>query len=97
MVDNIHFNKIAPLLSSPEQVKRVENRPRDGQNPPFKGNQHDKQKKKKKKHPAHGAIPAEVTSAKQPMRQSGLAAAHQPDKETNPAAGPGKRIIDIRV
>ena len=97
MVDNIHFNKISPLLASTEKVKRVDRRPRDSQNPPFKGNQQDKQKKKKKKHPEHGATRSEVTSAKQPSRQSRPAAAHPPDKETNPANGPGKRIIDIRV
>ena len=96
MVDNIHFNKVSPLLSSTEKVKRVDQRPRDGQNLPFKGNQQDKQKKKKK-HPEHGAIRSEVTSAKQPLRQSELAAAPHLDKETNSVAGLGKRIIDIRV
>ena len=97
MVDNIQFNKISPLLSSTEQVIRVDRRPRDSQNPPFNGNQQDKKKKKKKKHPEQGATRSEVTSAKQPSRQSGLAAAHQPDKETNLEDGLGKRIIDIRV
>ena len=97
MVDNIHFNKISPLLSSTEQVKRVDRQPRDGQKPPLKGNRQDKQKKKRKKHPKHGATRLEITSAKRLSRQSGLVAEPQPNKETNPAADPDKRIIDIRV
>ena len=97
MVDNIHFNKVSPLLSSTEQVKRVERQPRDGQNPPFKGNRQDKQKKKKKKSPEQGATRAEATSARRTSRQSGRTDEPQLDKETRPAADPGKRIIDIRV
>lgn len=97
MVDNIQFNKISPLLPSTERIKAVDRRPRNGQQPPFRGSPQGQQKKKKKKHPKHGVRPSEITLATEASPSQGLAATHLPDEETNPPTPRGKRIIDIRV
>ena len=97
MVDNIHLNKISPLLSSTERVKRVDRRPRDGQQPPFKGDPQAKQKKKKKKHQGRSTRLSKITSAKDISQLPGNAASRLSEEETNSPASRGKRIIDIRV
>jgi hypothetical protein len=97
MVDNIQFNKISPLLSSAERVKRVDRRLRDGQQAPFNDDPQGKQKKKKKKHPGHGAALTETSPSVDISPHPGRAVTHRPEEETSPSAGRGKRIIDIHV
>ena len=99
MVDNINMNKITPLLSSAERVKRVDRKNRDDQKPPFKGALKDGQKKKKKKKKKKGEseIPAVTRNSgdSSPRRTRDLKDDQkrenslEPDKE--------KKIIDIRV
>ena len=63
MVDNINLNKITPLLSSAERIKRVDRKSRNSQQSPFKGAQQGKQKKKKKKKQRPGETPSVVTAS----------------------------------
>ena len=97
MVDNVHLNKISPLLSSTERIKRVDRRPRDDEQAPFKEGPRGKRKKKKKKHPGRSASPSEITPARDGALPRGLEVKHPGKEETKPPARRGKRIIDIRV
>ena len=97
MVDNINLNKITPLLSSAERIKRVDRKSRNSQQSPFNGAQQGKQKKKKKKKKGEDGILSEPASSKDIPRNARPAVTDHPEKETNPKAGQSKRIIDIRV
>ena len=97
MVDNINLNKISPLLSSTERIKRVDRRPRNNQQSPFNGAQQGKQKKKKKKKRGEDETPSEATSSRDNPRNTGLEATHHQEKETDSQSGQNKKIIDIRV
>ena len=98
MVDNIHFDKISPLLSSTERIKRVDRRPRDDEQAPLKGNpQGKKKKKKKKKHPGRGASPSEITLSKVVPLPPGLEVKNSGKEQKRSSAKRRNRIIDIRV
>jgi hypothetical protein len=89
MVDNIKLNRISPLLSSAERVKRVDRRQREGQQPPFKGALKDEdRKKKKKKKDIDGTLTGNISArgSREPT-----------EKEKEPASEQPKKIIDIRV
>ena len=89
MVDNIKLNRISPLLSSAERVKRVDRRQRDHQQPPFKGALKDEDRKKKKKKKGEDGTLTESISARDSREP--------PEKEKEPASEQPKKIIDIRV
>ena len=97
MVDNINLNKITPLLSSAERVKRVDRKQRDDQKPPFKSALNNEQKKKKKKKKRETEIPADTrnTGDSSPRR----ARAVKEDKKRRNSEKPDRdrKIIDIRV
>lgn len=97
MVDNINLNKISPLLSSTERIKRVDRKSDNRQQPPFKGAQQGKQKKKKKKKEGEDGILSEPGSSKDSPRYDRLAVTDHQEKETDPQASQSKKIIDIRV
>jgi hypothetical protein len=97
MVDNINFNKISPLLSSTERIKRVDRKSRNSQQSPFKRAQQDKQKKKKKKKQDQDEIPSEVTASVDSPRYARHSAADQQGKKMGSKTGRSKKIIDIRV
>ena len=97
MVDNIKLNRISPLLSSAERVKRVDRRQREGQQPPFKGALKDEdRKKKKKKKGEDGTLTGNISA-----RGSRESTAHEikvrQKNEKEPTLEQPKKIIDIRV
>ena len=97
MVDNINLNKISPLLSSTERIKRVDRKSDNSQQSPFKGAQQGKQKKKKKKKEGEeGSLP-EVTSSMDSPPYAELAVKRRQKKKADSKAGRSKKIIDIRV
>ena len=97
MVDNLNLNKISPLLSSTERIKRVNRRQRNSQQLPFKGTLQGKQKKKKKKKEGKdGTLPEVISSRDSPRLPEQAGTRHQ-EKETESKAGQSKKIIDIRV
>ena len=98
MVDNINLNKISPLLSSAERVKRVDRKHRDDQKPPFKGALKDEQKKKKKKKKKSGTeILSETRNNKESSPRRARAEKKDPKRENSMESDRGKKIIDIRV
>jgi hypothetical protein len=97
MVDNIHFNKISPLLSSTERIKRVDRRPRDDEQAAFKDAPRGKQKKKRKKYSGCRASPSEITAARDGSLPRGPETQQPGKEETDPPGNRGNRIIDIRV
>ncbi len=96
-MDNLNLNKISPLLSSAERIKRVDRRQRSSQQPPFKGPLQDKQKKKKKKKEGQDGTLPEAISSRDSPRHPEHAVARHPEKGTESKAGQSKKIIDIRV
>jgi hypothetical protein len=99
MVDNINLNRISPLLSSAERVKRVDRRQRDQQRPPFKGALKDEQKKKKKKKQKKGEdeIPSNDLYTRDVRRRSSRAVKDDEEQEKEVKPKHSKKIIDIRV
>ncbi len=95
-MDNLNLNKISPLLSSAERIKRVDRRQRNSQKPPFKGPLQDKQKKKKKKEGQDRTLPEAISSRDSPRNPEHAVTRHQ-EKGTESKAGQSKKIIDIRV
>ncbi len=99
MVDNINMNKITPLLSSAERVKRVDRKNRDDQKPPFKGalKEEQKKKKKKKKKKDETEIPSETRNARASSRRRARAVKGDQKRENSLEPVKDKKIIDIRV
>ena len=96
-MDNLNLNKISPLLSSTERIKRVDRRQRNRQQLPFKGTLQDKKKKKKKKKEGQdGTLPEVISSRDNPRHPEQAVTLHQ-EKETESKSGQSKKIIDIRV
>ncbi len=97
MVDNINLNRVSPLLSSTERVKRVDRKQRDSQQPPFKGALKDEQKKKKKKKKKEDGAGEKTVSTREnslppvPEAKGGRNTKKKSDPEQV------KKIIDIRV
>lgn len=99
MVDDIKLNRISPLLSSAERVKRVDRRQREQQQPPFKGSLKDEEKKKKKKKEKkdEGQTPAPSISARGSRKPPAREIKARLKKEKKPTSDPPEKIIDIRV
>ena len=97
MVDNINLNKISPLLSSTERIKRVDRKPRNSQQSPFKGAQQGKQKKKKKKKGGEDVTLSEAAASKDSLRHARLAVTDHRETKAGSPASQRKNIIDIRV
>ena len=97
MVDNIKLNRISPLLSSAERVKRVDRRQRDHQQPPFKGALKDENRKKKKKKKGEDGTLTESISARDSREPPAHEVKVRQKKEKEPASEQPKKIIDIRV
>jgi hypothetical protein len=98
MVDNINLNKISPLLSSAERVKRVDRKHRDDQKPPFKSALKDeKKKKKKKKKKRETEIPAETRNTGDSSPRRAPAVKKDQKRENSLEPDKDKKIIDIRV
>ena len=96
-MDNLNLNKISPLLSSTERIKRVDRRQRNSQQLPFKGAlQGEQKKKKKKKKGQDGTLPEAISSRDSPRHLEHAVTRHQ-EKGTESKAGQSKKIIDIRV
>jgi hypothetical protein len=96
-VDNLNLNKISPLLSSAERVKRVDRRQRNSQQLPFKGPLQGKQKKKKKKKEGPDGTLSEAISSRDSPRHPEHAVPRHQEKGTESKAGQSNKIIDIRV
>jgi hypothetical protein len=95
MVDNINPNKLSPLLSATERIKRVDRQSRHSQQSPFKGAQQDKQKKKKKKKRGLDETALEVTAPRDVLRSpEQTIKRHSVTKST---VEQNRKIIDIRV
>ena len=97
MVDDIKLNRISPLLSSAERVKRVDRRQREQQQPPFKGSLKDEEKKKKKEKKDEGQTPAPSISARGSRKPPAREIKARLKKEKKPTSDPPEKIIDIRV
>ena len=98
MVDNINLNKISPLLSSTERVRRVDRRQRDEQQPPFKSALKDKEKKKKKKKKkGENETHLDTRYAGDDPRRHVSAVDEDKKKEKKSESGQNKKIIDIRI
>jgi hypothetical protein len=97
MVDNINLNIISPLLSSTEQVKNVDRRQRQNQQPPFKGFLQGRQKKKKKKKEEGDGSLSEILAAQGHPHHHAGALRRPQNKKTESQTDPNKKIIDIRV
>ena len=98
MVDNINLNKISPLLSSAERVKRVDRKHRDDRKPPFKGALKDEQKKKKKKKKKIGTEVLSETRNPGDRSPRRVRSENKDQKRENSITpDKNKRIIDIRV
>ena len=97
MVDNINLNRISPLLSSAERIKRVDSRQRDREHPPFKGALKDADKKKKKKKKGEDRALSESISTRDGSELP-VHAENGPQKQKKePEPQQNKKIIDIRV
>lgn len=99
MVDDIKLNRISPLLSSAERVKRVDRRQREQQQPPFKGalkDEEEKKKKKKKKKGQDQTLTQNISAgdSREPTARE-VKSRQKKTKET--VAEPTEKIIDIRV
>ena len=97
MVDDIKLNKISPLLSSAERVKRVDRRQREQQQPPFKGALKDEEKKKKKKKEDKGQTLAQSISARDSRKPPAREVKARLKKGKKPISETPEKIIDIRV
>ena len=99
MVDNINLNKVTPLLSSAERVKRVDRKHRDDQKPPFKGALKDEQKKKKKKKKKKGQTdnPSDTLNTEDSSRRRAREAKDDQKRANSLEPDKEKKIIDIRV
>lgn len=97
MVDNINLNRVSPLLSSAERIKRVDRRQRDHQQPPFKGALKGEDKKKKKKKKGEDGTLSESISIRDGRQLSAhpVQGPQKQDKESE--SEQTKKIIDIRV
>ena len=98
MLENIKLNKILPLTSSAERIKRVDQRKQSGHQTPFKEAFKEKEEKKKKKAepPGHSekSETATVIGKTEHSRDDGI---HVTKRDRNSANSFSKRIIDIRV
>ncbi|MDX2502631.1 MAG: hypothetical protein QNL14_19265 [Deltaproteobacteria bacterium] len=97
MVDDIKLNRISPLLSSAESVKRVDRRQREQQQPPFKGALKDEEKKKKKKKKDEDQTLTQSISARDSRKPPAREVKARLKKEKKPTSEPPEKIIDIRV
>lgn len=98
MVDNINLNKITPLLSSAEPVKRVDRKHREDQKPPFKNALKDeKKKKKKKKKKRQTEISTEIRNTGDSSSRRAGAVKKDQKRKNSSAPDKDKKIIDIRV
>ena len=97
MVDDIKLNRISPLLSSAERVKRVDRRQREQQQPPFKGALKDEEKKKKKKKKDEDQTLTQSISARDSRKPPAREVKARLKKEKKPTSEPPEKIIDIRV
>ena len=97
MVDDIKLNRISPLLSSAERVKRVDRRQREQQQPPFKGALKDEEKKKKKKKKDEDKTLTQSISARDSRKPPAREVKARLKKEKKPTSEPPEKIIDIRV
>jgi len=97
MVDNINLNKISPLLSSTERIKRVDRKSRNSEQSPFNGPQQGKQKKKKKKKQRPGETPAVVSVSSDGRWEPEQVIRRHSEAKTKSTAGRSQKIIDIRV
>ena len=97
MVDDIKLNRISPLLSSAERVKRVDRRQREQQQPPFKGALKDEEKKKKKKKKDEDQTLTQSISARDSRKPPAREVKARLKKEKKPTSELPEKIIDIRV
>ena len=99
MVDDIKLNRISPLLSSAERVKRVDRRQREQQQPPFKGalKDEEKKKKKKKKKKDQDQTLTQSISARDSRKPPAREVKARLKKEKKPTSELPEKIIDIRV
>ena len=97
MVDDIKLNRISPLLSSAERVKRDDRRQREQQQPPFKGALKDEEKKKKKKKKDQDQTLTQSISARDSRKPPAREVKARLKKEKKPISEPPEKIIDIRV
>ena len=97
MVDDIKLNRISPLLSSAERVKRVDRRQREQQQPPFKGALKDEEKKKKKKKKDQDQTLTQSISARDSRKPPAREVKARLKKEKKPTSELPEKIIDIRV
>ena len=97
MVDNIDLNRVSPLLSSTERVKRVDRKQRDSQQPPYTDALKDEQKKKKKKKKKEDGAGEKPVSTRDSLPP--LAPEAKGDRKVKKKSDPEqvKKIIDIRV
>lgn len=96
-MDNIKLEKISPLLSSAERIKKVVRKQRGSRQFPFKGDQQGGPKKKKRKKKGPSSALSDVASSKDSPRAAGSTGPHLQDMDTNLQPGQSKKIIDIRV
>jgi hypothetical protein len=97
MVDNIKLNRVSPLLSSTERIKRVDRKQHDSQQPPFEGALKDDQKKKKKKKKKEDGAGEKTVSTRDssPQPDPEAEGGRKVKKKSDPEQV--KKIIDIRV
>jgi len=97
MVDNIDLNRVSPLLSSTERVKRVDRKQSDSKQPPFEGDLKDEQKKKKKKKKKEDGAGEKTVSTQgsSPPPAPEAKGGRKVKKKSDPEQV--KKIIDIRV